>query len=420
VTTPPGQNILVVTDAYPPQAGGSGWSTHALVQQLRAAGDAVDVLMVDSRATGPQTAREFDGIRVQVLPLGEYRTATRHLGARDYSSEPVRRHVAAMLESRPDIRVVHGQHLHSGQGAAIAGRAAGRATLVTVRDCWPTRLDGLAFPEDEEGSGSQREWAQRALVDSFGLSPAAARLASGQALRRLATRQAALAHCHRVICVSEAVRYRIGTTLDIPIDVIPNTIDPATSAAAAGRGELPAGVSPPYLLAAGKLTAIKGFDRIVGELAAARCEWPLVVAGTGPMVEAMRDAATAAGLELILPGWVDGDTLMRLTRDARAVVVPSVCEDALARVILEAMSLATPVVARATGGSPEAIQQGHDGFLYASPDELALALAALRDDAEVDRLGAAALGSCRAKFAPEVVLGRLRASYAAALAEVGQ
>jgi len=409
--------VLVVTDAYPPGCGGSGWSTHALVTGLRGGGFRVDVLEVDAHGDGPDTDREFDDVRLRTVRLGKYRTPWRHLAAHDYSCEPVRRHVAAFLERHPDIRIVHGQHLHSGQGAALAARAAGRAALVTLRDYWPVRLDGIAWPGEDEAEGSPREWARQALIRSFGLSVPLATLAAGPALRRVASRQHALAACHRVICVSSAVRDHVRRGVKAPIDVIPNLIDPRRSAIAATRAETPRAIPTPYLLAAGKLNAMKGFDRVVAELADAGCKWPLVVAGAGPLEEEMTSTAARVGLELIQLGWTEGDVLLRLARDARAVIVPSAWEEPLARVILEAMSVATPVIARSTGGSPQAIEHGHDGFLYSTTEELAVALRALDDEAAARELGAAALVTCSNTYSPSVVLEQVQASYDRALAE---
>ena len=411
--------VLIVTDAYPPDCGGSGWSTHALVTGLRGIGVRVDVLEVDPHGNGPATDREFGDVRLRTLPLGGYRTAWRHLAASDYSCEPVRHHVAAFLERRPDIRIVHGQHLHGGQGAALAARAAGRAALVTLRDYWPVRLDGIAWPGEDDADAASRACARQALIRSFGLNRPLATLAAGQAVRRLGARRKALAACHRLICVSRAVQHRVRPGVAAPIDVIPNLIDPLRSAAAAAHAEMPVAVPTPYLLAAGKLNAMKGFDRVVAELAEAGCEWPLVVAGSGPLEGEMKSTAARVGLELICLGWTDGDTLLRLVRDARAVIVPSVWEEPLARVILEAMSLATPVIARATGGSPEAIEHGDNGFLYSTSEDLALALGALADEAAAREIGAAGLATCSERYSPEVVLEAVQHSYARALAEVG-
>ena len=403
--------VLVTTDAYPPESGGSGWSTHALVAGLQGRGLRVEVLEVDAHGEGPVSEREFDGVVLRTLPIGKHRTASRHLLARDYSTAPVREYVAEYLRQRPDIGVVHGQHLHSGPGAAQAARASGRAALVTLRDYWPVRLDGIAWPGENEDGRSQRQCARAALVRSFGVPGPVATAGAGRAVQRLAARQEALAACHRLICVSDAVRRRVAPSLRSPIDVIPNMVDPQHSAAAAARGAVPPEVRSPYVFLAGKLNAAKGFDLVVGELAAAGCKWPVVVAGTGGLAVTMEKEAESAGLTLVPLGWTDGDTLLRLAREARAVVVPSAWEEPLARVILEAMSVATPVIARATGGSPEAITRGSDGFLYETVDELSAALAALEDDVVAERMGAAALTTCAARYAPAVVLDQVIASY---------
>ena len=38
------RHVLLVTDAFPPVSGGSGWSTYELARGLRAHGDRVTVL----------------------------------------------------------------------------------------------------------------------------------------------------------------------------------------------------------------------------------------------------------------------------------------------------------------------------------------------------------------------------------------
>ena len=57
-------NVLLVTDAFPPVCGGSGWSTYELARGLRARGHAV--LVVQPRPGTAETVREtsYDGFRV--------------------------------------------------------------------------------------------------------------------------------------------------------------------------------------------------------------------------------------------------------------------------------------------------------------------------------------------------------------------
>ncbi len=401
--------VLLVTDAYPPGCGGSGWSTHALAQALVATGYAVEVLQVDGHSRRAED-REYEGIAVHRVGIEAARTIRRRLGADDYSFAAVRAAVAAKLSADPSIRVVHGQHLHSGPGAIDAALAAGRAALVTIRDYWPVRLDGVAWAD---GTGA-------AVTDQVarltGLPLPLAAVLGGWGQRRLRARQVALSRAHRVIAVSDAVRQHLSM-IEGGVDVVPNIIDAARSArlATSTSSELDAALPESYLLAVGKLNATKGFDRIVDELADADCPWTLVVAGSGPAEERMRQRALARGLDLRFVGWTEESETLRLMRRARALVLPSVWEEPLARVLLESMSVGTPVIARATGGTPEAINSDRDGWLFNTTGQLSAALAAIADADTRARVGAAALVSAQQRFAPAVVIPRIRELYEQAL-----
>jgi len=403
--------VLLVTDAYPPGCGGSGWSTHALAQSLASSGYTVEVLEVDSRSQRSDT-RDVDGISVRRIGIGEARTLRRRAGANDYSFDSVRAAVAARIRACPWIRVVHGQHLHSGPGAIAAALAAGLASVVTVRDYWPVQLDGVVWADDTGAAMPDQ------VARLTGLPRPLAATLVGWGRRRLRARQAMLSRAHGVIAVSAAVRQRLPS-IGAPVVVVPNIVDPDRSARlAATLGPDPGAALPEtYLLAVGKLNAIKGFDRVVDELADAGCSWPLVVAGTGPVEQSMRARARARGIDLHLVGWTEEIATLRLMRGAKAVVLPSVWEEPLARVILEAMSVGTPVVARATGGSPEVINSGVDGWLFSNPDDLSAALVAIAEPEARARAAAAAVASAWERFAPAVVVPRVMQLYEHAIRE---
>ena len=59
----PGWNVWLVTDVYPPNCGGSGWSTHALARVLADHGHHVEVIVVN-QSQRDVTMREYDGITV--------------------------------------------------------------------------------------------------------------------------------------------------------------------------------------------------------------------------------------------------------------------------------------------------------------------------------------------------------------------
>ena len=77
----------------------------------------------------------------------------------------------------------------------------------------------------------------------------------------------------------------------------------------------------------------------------------------------------AAGLPVQFAGWTSNvyDALSGVD----VLLVPSTAQEATTRVILEAFAAGVPVVAFGSGGIPEVITTGHDGFLAGSVEEMA-------------------------------------------------
>lgn len=96
----------------------------------------------------------------------------------------------------------------------------------------------------------------------------------------------------------------------------------------------------------------------------------------------------ALGLPVEFRGWQDQGVYSELD----LVVVPSLLNEATPRVILEAFSARVPVVAFATGGIPELIEDGENGFLATPSTAIALAdsIAALLERPERMRRAAGA------------------------------
>ena len=79
--------------------------------------------------------------------------------------------------------------------------------------------------------------------------------------------------------------------------------------------------------------------------------------------QSVRAAGAAAGVEF--RGWTDG--VSQVLHDLDIMVVPSAGHDASPRVILEALSAGTCIVAYPSGGIPELIRDGYNGLLTTSP-----------------------------------------------------
>ena len=133
------RHVLLVTDAFPPVSGGSGWSTYELARGLRAHGDRVTVLR--PRPGTPAGLRvvadAFDGFDVHELggpspPIPFVRNYVKN--------ERLARRLAPVVRDlvrERAIDIVHGQHLLSIPGAIAGAHAAGVPVVATIRDYWP-------------------------------------------------------------------------------------------------------------------------------------------------------------------------------------------------------------------------------------------------------------------------------------------
>jgi len=132
-----------------------------------------------------------------------------------------------------------------------------------------------------------------------------------------------------------------------------------------------------FILFAGRIEPIKGALWLVEALR----EDPgldVVIAGDGTQVDALQKAADGlAHIHVI--GKVPHGEVLRLARDARALVIPSVGYETSGGVGLEAMALGTPVLVRDLGALPELILRG-GGLVFSDATELRTAIRRLVDE----------------------------------------
>jgi glycosyltransferase involved in cell wall biosynthesis len=121
----------------------------------------------------------------------------------------------------------------------------------------------------------------------------------------------------------------------------------------------------------GRIAPEKGHSDFVRAAKAVDVRFTIFGAGlfSDPAYEnAVRSAA--AGTSVEFRGWTDN--VPQALHEIDILAVPSAGVDATPRVILEAFSAGTPVVAYPSGGIPELIRDGETGLLTARPDQLSL------------------------------------------------
>ncbi len=128
-----------------------------------------------------------------------------------------------------------------------------------------------------------------------------------------------------------------------------------------------------YYLAVGRLLPYKKFDLVLKAFAGLKL--PLLIAGAGPELEALKRMSRALDVPAEFLGFVrDEERLRDLYRRARALIFPQVEDFGL--VAAEAIACGAPVVAFRGGGALEIVEDGKTGVFFREQTAECLANAA--------------------------------------------
>jgi glycosyltransferase involved in cell wall biosynthesis len=138
----------------------------------------------------------------------------------------------------------------------------------------------------------------------------------------------------------------------------------------------------------------------------------LKIVGCGPLLDELKKHSYH-NIEFV--GYKSGNELHDYIRQARFIVVPSVCYENNTMVIPEGFTLGTPPIASSIGGIPEFIQEGVTGFLFepGSVDQLKETIQKALNLQAVEYSDMCKSGNLFAKsrFAPEIYYNKLISIY---------
>jgi glycosyltransferase involved in cell wall biosynthesis len=161
-------------------------------------------------------------------------------------------------------------------------------------------------------------------------------------------------------------------------------------------------------LAVGRLVHIKGYDVLIEAMKEAAVEIPnlvVVIVGEGEIREELTRQIEATGLNgrIILPGYFPRESILSALDSCDIFAMPSRYEGTPIA-LLEAGSLACPIIASNAGGMPELVSHEEHALLVTPEDPHALAQALIRlakDRALAKHLGENAQMRVREKFSLE-------------------
>jgi glycosyltransferase involved in cell wall biosynthesis len=187
----------------------------------------------------------------------------------------------------------------------------------------------------------------------------------------------------RVFAISNFVAQQVRAAIPrAEVDVLGGAVDTAVFYPAEGDE------TTDRIVFVGRLVSEKGVWTLleaVGRLDGVTLE----IVGEGPLMGPLREAGGRAPLEgqVCLRGYLPPAELREVLVRAAVLVVPSLWEEPLGLVVIEAMACGVPVVATAVGGIAEMVQHGRNGLLVEpdDPDALATAIRRLLDDPALRR-----------------------------------
>lgn len=127
------------------------------------------------------------------------------------------------------------------------------------------------------------------------------------------------------------------------------------------------------LLYFGRLSIEKGLDVLIEALKLTNENLDIV--GSGSYESVLRSKVNQLGLEkrVSFYGQLEGEALEKLKREAKAIILPSLWAENMPLALLESLAYGKLIIASASGGSPELIEDNITGYLFPPGDYQMLA-----------------------------------------------
>ena len=334
---------------FPPRVvGGLARHVHDLTVALADGGIEVDVVTVDEDGTAPPF-ETMQGVNI-------YRVKPYHLVPRDFISGILQLNVVmleqalSLLQQGETYDLVHGHDWLVAYAARAVKHAVKLPLVATIHATEYGRNRGLHT--DEQRYISDVEW--------------------------WLTYEA-----WKVICCSNYMQHELQRVFQLPqdkIEVVANGVDPRQFRA--GRNDT--GIRIRYaaggekiVFFVGRLVQEKGIHVLldaVPRILAAEPKTKFIIAGKGPVLDALRGQARNLGIEqhVVFTGYIDDFTRNALYQASSVAVFPSLYEP-FGIVALEAMAANVPVVVADNGGLSEIVEHGVDGLKCYTGNAISLA-----------------------------------------------
>jgi glycosyltransferase involved in cell wall biosynthesis len=324
-----------------------------------------------------------------------------------HADVPMDRRIGEALSFDPDVI-----HLHQVDLPDVVQAMRASAPVVISAHVYSACPSGLYYfrPGHEctrgHGPGCAFNLLARGCAHTVNLKPLPTRY------KNSARRAEALKSADLVVSYSSSVDRHLAANGLIQRQIVPF---PATIAAIEGSGH----GTRRRVVFAGRMVRHKGVAVLLR--AAREVDAEFVICGDGREMQAMRRLAHRTNVQgrVTFKGWLSPAQLARELADASVVVIPSLWPEPFGLVGIEALAAGRPVIASATGGIEDWLDDGVSGLCVKPGDvgELVSALNQLLADPDRQRtMGIAGREAVNARFSPERHVAAMLDAYASARA----
>jgi glycosyltransferase involved in cell wall biosynthesis len=368
-------HVGIVTPRYPPTASGGGEVSVRMLAEHLDRGERVDSVAVLS--FDGQGRERHNGVEVRRL-ADVSPTITELQNLRAYP------HIRSQID---EFDIVHAYNMELHPAVGALGRSRGVATVGTLNSYH-------FFPKSVANATPGTLERAYELVGH----PTTNRVLQHY-LKRIDT----------FVAISEAVRsvYRGRGYDDVPIEVVPNMLDPSFDASfeAAARTVDADGDAGFTVLYVGELSERKGVAYLVRALEHLPESYELRVVGDGPRRQALERLAAPLSDRVTFTGQVPYDEVTSQYARADVFIHPGVWPEPFGRTVLEAMQAGLPVVCTDVGGPADIVPQPDLRCPPRDPEALAAAVERARDRGT--RVGERNREHAHREYAPDTVVSRI-------------
>ena len=358
--------IVILSDDFPPESfGGAGISTYDFALSLKKAGQDVSVITT-CRHDSEAGERDCHGLKVFKI-ASDYRARWRaYLSI--YNPRILRKLEKLLKELNPDVVHVNNVHFYLSYYSIKLSKRYAKKVVFTARDAM-----SFSFGKLETEKYLKNFDAHLTTLDLFRQAKR-----RWNPFRNILIRHY-LGYADKIFAVSVALQHALKQNGIGNVEVMHTGID---------LSEYPLNHNDQdkkIIFFAGRLSDAKGAKVTEKAMQIVLKEMPeaqLLTAGTNGQ-------------------WLGREEMKKAYSASSVVIVPSVCFDALPRIVLEGAASRIPVISTPYGGAKEVIEDGVTGYIVDPFDTEEMAkriLEFLRDKDKARRFGEAGYQRIKAKF----------------------